>query len=85
METPLTSSRYFFHVRGPGIEFLDPEGSEHAGLAAVKLVMLTGALDMLAQDLKGGRALDLRCRIDAEADCVIVASLAFNDAFLTLY
>lgn len=80
MDTLPKNSRFYLHIRGPELEILDFEGSEHAGLAAVAIAMLDGARDMLGHDLMEGRPLDLRGRIDAEVGGVVVASLAFRDS-----
>ncbi|WP_425486065.1 DUF6894 family protein [Brevundimonas variabilis] len=73
-------TRFHLHIRGPDTEILDPEGSVHPDLRSVRAAMIASARDMLAHDLLEGRPLDLRCRIDAESDQVIVATLAWQDA-----
>ncbi|MDB5422304.1 MAG: hypothetical protein JWR59_2251 [Brevundimonas sp.] len=84
METLHPMTRVHLHLRGPGIEVIDEEGSLYAGVAEVKTAMIAGARDILANDLLQGRPLDLRCRIDAEANQIIVASLAMKDALVIL-
>lgn len=82
METPPILTRFHLHFRGPETEVIDEEGSLYAGLADLKSAMLASARDMLADDLLEGRVLDLRCRIDAEANGLIVASLPMSDALV---
>jgi len=84
MDTPAQTSRYFFQIRRSDDEILDLEGSLHSDLAAAVAEMAAGVRDMLGHDLIEGRSLDLRSRIDAELDGVVVATLAFKDAITIL-
>lgn len=82
MATSPTLPLVHFHIRGPETEILDQDGSRHADLSAVNAALIAGARDLLGHDLLEGRALDLRCRIDAETDGAVVATLAFKNAII---
>jgi hypothetical protein len=74
-------ARYYFHLRDSSDELLDPEGTEHADLDAVRKAVLLTARDMIAGDVRDG-IIDFRYRIDAEDEAgAIVYSLPFRHAF----
>lgn len=60
-------TRYFMQLRGGAKEILDPEGCEFSSLSALREGVLLTAQDILAADVRLG-FLDLRLRIDAEAE-----------------
>jgi hypothetical protein len=74
-------ARYYFHLRDSSDELLDPEGTEHADLDAVRKAVLLTARDMIAGDVRDG-IIDFRYRIDAEDEAgALVYSLPFRHAF----
>jgi hypothetical protein len=74
-------TQYFLHLRDHVDEILDPEGKDYASVDALKKSVLSGARELLAEDMKSGM-LDLRYRIDAEnSDGQVVYTLPFKHAF----
>jgi hypothetical protein len=72
--------RYYMQVRHFGDQLLDPEGSEHADMDALRKNVLIAARSLLSEDVKDG-VVDLRSRIDVEdPDGVIVYTLGFAEA-----
>ena len=73
-------ARYFLQLRDCQEETLDPEGSEHPTVEALRRFVLSSVRDLITGDVRNG-VIDFRFRVDAEdADGVIVYSLPFKDA-----
>lgn len=69
------------HIRDHVGEILDPEGVELPDLQAVRQLVLGGARDTIANDIRSEGTIDMRFRIDAEnAQGEIVHTLTFKDA-----
>ena len=73
-------SRYFLHLRDGTEELLDPEGTEHATMEALRAFVLTSVRDLIRGDVANG-LIDFRFRVDAENEAgTIVYSLPFKHA-----
>lgn len=73
--------RFYLHLRDGTDETLDPEGVDYPDMDAVRKAALSGARDLMANDLRNGGIIDLRYRIDAEnEDRQVVYSLPFKHA-----
>ena len=71
---------YYFHVRGDGIEILDPEGCECPDVQAAHREALAGARSILSEELKDGRlAVDERIDIEDEQGRLL-CSVKFGEA-----
>ncbi len=71
---------YFMHLRDGSEEIIDPEGTEHASLGALRTAVLASVRDLISGDVKRG-VIDFRFRIDAEDEGGdIVYSLPFQHA-----
>jgi hypothetical protein len=74
-------SRYFLHLRDGTEEILDPEGTEHATMEALRKFVLNSVRDLISGDVMNG-LVDFRFRVDAEDEAgAIVYSLPFKHAF----
>ena len=72
--------RYFMNLRDGTEQLLDPEGTEHASLDALRTAVLGNVRDLMSGDIRRG-LVDFRFRIDAEDENgVIVYSLPFKHA-----
>ena len=72
--------RFFFHIAN-GDCVPDAEGSELPDLAAARETALTGAREMIAEELKQGKDLSLEDRIEIEDEAGrIVAVVTFKEA-----
>ena len=72
--------RYFLDVvNGDAIE--DPDGADFADLEAAREEATLSARDLVSQDLKEGRPLGLKRRIDIRNETgKVVGSVSFSDA-----
>jgi hypothetical protein len=72
---------YFMHLRDGTEETPDDEGREFTDMDSIRKTALAEARELMSGDLKTEGVIDLRFRIDAEAeDGTLIYSLPFSDA-----